>query len=121
MSAKKREGKKRKSPCTPLREKGKAKETKTKTGIHEYSPRPRARTYACTQEEAKSAAGEALKHFGSAADAKLWMWYCRRIGLNRFLDILDWTIADWGQHEIKRPVQAFQKRLCEAFPKGAGL
>ncbi len=118
MRSKKREAKKRKSPSTPLREKGKAKETKTKTGIHEYSPRPRARVYACTQEEAKLAVNDAIRHFGTEADRMIWMWYCRRLGLNRFFDILDWTLSDLKQHTIKWPVKAFQRRLMDAFPKG---
>ncbi len=122
MEQKKVEGKERYSPHTPYREKSKGKENKSKSGIHEYSPSPRARThvYACTQEEAALAVNEVMQNFGSATDVRLWMWYCRRIGLTSFLEIFDWTLGDWKRGEIKYPVLAFQCRLREAFPKTGG-
>jgi len=73
----------------------------------------------CTWREACRAADYVLEHFGDRErDRGIWVWYCRHIGLDTFLDIADETISCWKQHEIKWPVRAFQRHLMEAYPKG---
>jgi len=44
----------------------------------------------CTWREACKAADYVLEHFGDKSrDRGIWIWYCRRIGLDVFLDIAD--------------------------------
>jgi len=72
----------------------------------------------CTWHEACKAVDHVLKHFGDPRrDRGIWVWYCRRLGLNRFLDLADETIACWQQNELRYPTRAFQKHLKEALPK----
>ena len=86
---KKREGEKRKSPCTPLREKGKGKEqSQVSSETHSKPARAYASTHAkrrlpctCTYDEAGAAADEIVGNcFGTAGDHGLWAWYCRHFG-----------------------------------------
>ncbi len=87
--------------------------------------RPRARTCACEDaklecswREACKAADYVLQHFGDRErDRGIWVWYCRRIGLEIFLDIADEVISCARQGEIRWPAKAFQRHLKEAFPK----
>ena len=85
------------------------------------SLRPRARAgekLLCTWREAVKAADYVLEHFGNRdRDRGIWVWYCRRIGLNTFLDIADEVISSGRQGEIRWPVRAFQRHLQEALPK----
>ena len=73
----------------------------------------------CTWREACKASDYVLEHFGNRCrDRGIWVWYCRRIGLDIFLDIADEVISSARQGELRNPVRAFQRHLQEAFPKG---
>ena len=61
-----------------------------------------------------------LEHFGNRdRDRGIWVWYCRRIGLDTFLDIADEVISSARQGELRWPVRALQRHLQEALPKGS--
>ena len=75
----------------------------------------------CTWREACKAADYVLEHFGNKSrDRGIWIWYCRRIGLDVFLDIADEVISSARQGELRWPVRAFQRHLQEALPKEGG-
>ena len=84
--------------------------------------RPRVREkLLCTWREACKAADYVLEHFGNKSrDRGIWIWYCRRIGLDVFLDIADEVISSARQGELIWPVRAFQRHLQEALPKEGG-
>ena len=93
----------------------------------ECSPlRPRGRTdvrtresLLCTWREAVKAADYVLEHFGDRSrDRAIWVWYCRRIGLDTFLDIADEVVSSARQGELRWPARAFHRHLQEALPKG---
>ena len=72
------------------------------TSIPEAPLRPRA--YACTWREACKAADYVLEHLGNPLrDRGIWVWYCQRLGHDRFLDLADEVISSARQHEIKWP------------------
>ena len=76
--------------------------------ISNSSPlRPRVRAkerLLCTWREAVKATDYALEHFGDRErDRGIWIWYCRRIGLDVF--------------ERRWPARALQRHLQEALPK----
>ena len=74
----------------------------------------------CTWREACKAADYALEHFGNKSrDRGIWIWYCRRIGLDVFLDIADEVISSARQGELRWPTRALQRHLQEALPKGS--
>ena len=85
--------------------------------------RPRVREgekLLCTWREACKAADYVLEHFGNKSrDRGIWIWYCRRIGLDVFLDIADEVISSARQGELRWPVRALQRHLQEALPKGS--
>ena len=85
--------------------------------------RPRVREgekLLCTWREACKAADYVLEHFGDKSrDRGIWIWYCRRIGLDVFLDIADEVISSARQGELRWPVRALQRHLQEALPKPA--
>ena len=85
--------------------------------------RPRGREgekLLCTWREACKAADYVLEHFGNKSrDRGIWIWYCRRIGLDVFLDIADEVISSARQGELRWPVRALQRHLQEALPKPA--
>ena len=91
--------------------------------------RPRGRTGArtrerllCTWREAVKAADYVLEHFGNRdRDRAIWVWYCRRIGLDTFLDIADEVISSARQGELRWPIRAFHRHLQEALPKGPSV
>ena len=73
----------------------------------------------CTWREAVKAADYVLEHFGNRdRDRGIWVWYCRRIGLDTFLDIADEVISSARQGELRWPTRAFHRHLQEALPKG---
>ena len=73
----------------------------------------------CTWREACKAADYVLEHFGDKCrDRGIWIWYCRRIGLDVFLDIADEVISSARQGELRWPTRALQRHLQEALPKG---
>lgn len=90
------------------------------------SLRPRGRAGAevpllCSWREACKAADYVLEHFGDKCrDRGIWVWYCRRIGLDVFLDIADEVISSARQGELRWPTRALQRHLQEALPKEAG-
>ena len=74
----------------------------------------------CTWREACKAADYVLEHFGNKSrDRGIWIWYCRRIGLDVFLDIADEVISSARQGELRWPTRALQRHLQEALPKGS--
>ena len=74
----------------------------------------------CTWREACKAADYVLEHFGDKSrDRGIWIWYCRRIGLDVFLDIADEVISSARQGELRWPTRALQRHLQEALPKGS--
>ena len=85
------------------------------------SPRVRGREkLLCTWREACKAADYVLEHFGDKCrDRGIWIWYCRRIGLDVFLDIADEVISSARQGELLWPTRALQRHLQEALPKPA--
>ena len=85
-------------------------------------PRGRGREkLLCTWREACKAADYVLEHFGDKSrDRGIWIWYCRRIGLDAFLDIADEVISSARQGELRWPVRALQRHLQEALPKEGG-
>lgn len=82
-------------------------------------PRVRAKErLLCTWREAVKATDYALEHFGDRErDRGIWIWYCRRIGLDTFLDIVDEVISCTRQGELRWPARALQRHLQEALPK----
>ena len=75
----------------------------------------------CTWREAVKAADYVLEHFGDRCrDRAIWVWYCRRIGLDAFLDIADEVISSARQGELRWPTRAMQRHLQEALPKEGG-
>ena len=84
--------------------------------------RPRVREgekLLCTWREACKAADYVLEHFGDKSrDRGIWIWYCRRIGLDVFLDIADEVISSARQGELRWPTRALQRHLQEVLPKG---
>ena len=84
--------------------------------------RPRGREkLLCTWREACKAADYVLEHFGNRDhDRAIWVWYCRRIGLDTFLDIADEVISSARQGELRWPTRAFHRHLQEAFPREGG-
>ena len=90
--------------------------------ISNSSPlRPRVRAkerLLCTWREAVKATDYALEHLGDRErDRGIWVWYCRRIGLDTFLDIVDEVISCTRQGELRWPARALQRHLQEALPK----
>ena len=83
-------------------------------------PRVRGREkMLCSWREACKAADYVLEHFGNKSrDRGIWIWYCRRIGLDVFLDIADEVISSARQGELRWPTRALQRHLQEALPKG---
>ena len=85
--------------------------------------RPRGREgdkMLCSWREACKAADYVLEHFGDKCrDRGIWIWYCRRIGLDVFLDIADEVISSARQGELRWPIRALQRHLQEALPKPA--
>ena len=73
----------------------------------------------CSWREAVMAADYVLGYFGDRCrDRGIWIWYCRRIGLETFLDIAHEVISSTRQGELRWPTRAFHRHLQEAFPKG---
>ena len=73
----------------------------------------------CTWREAVKAADYVLEYFGDRSrDRGIWVWYCRRIGLDTFFDIADEVISSARQGELRWPIRAFHRHLQEALPKG---
>ena len=90
------------------------------------SLRPRVRVrerLLCTWREAVKAADYVLEHFGNRdRDRGIWVWYCRRIGLDAFLDAFDQKRSEMAnsRRRLRNPAASFQKLLNRRFPKDGG-
>ena len=114
-AGKKAEGKKRKSPCTPFREKGKGKENRRVLGENRLS-RAGARVRAALDADLDMAV-EAFK--GTAADRRLWASIAWRVGVEEFhFALMDKLAEDRADGPARKPAAAFQAFLNARFPKG---
>ena len=119
---KKREGEKRKSPCTPLREKGKGKEHRR--GSLSEPSFARARTRGAGMRTRMRAALDAdldiaVRAFsGTASDRRIWARIAWRVGVEEFhhalINKLDEDAADNAPRKAAATFQAF---LNDRFPK----
>ena len=114
---KKREGEKRKSPCTPLREKGKGKEHSRGSWQNRLS---RARMRTRLGEALDADLDVAVRAFkGTASDRRLWASIAWRVGVENF----HYALADKLKEDdvdkavLLTPAAAFQAFLNERFPK----
>ena len=126
---KKREGEKRKSPCTPVREKGKGKEqSRVSLETHSKPARAYASTHAkrrlpctCTYDKAGAAADEIVGNcFGTAGDLGLWAWYCRHFDRERIVEKAYAYASMQRLREVRDAVTAFQAWLSEEYGKKGG-
>lgn len=74
-----------------------------------------AAVFAATWTEACKATDEVLAHFGHPGDRGIWVWYCRRIGVDDFLEIFREILSLNRQGEIRFPIRAFHRRLQEWY------
>ena len=116
---KKAEGKKRKSPCTPYREKGKGKEIKPGFMNESISPR------ACAKSELYSIAGAAadeliriLNPSDRSGSRKLWAYYCYHHDPEIIIDKAYECASCARQGELRSAVAAFQHWLSNSFREG---
>ncbi len=115
--AKKAEGKKRRSPCTPFREKAKGKENDRRVLSRNRLSRMGARVRTALDADL-DAAMRAFK--GSEEDRRIWAAIAWRVGVEAFhfalMDKLAEDAAD-GTQNIRSQPAAFQAFLNERFPK----
>ena len=114
---KKREGEKRKSPCTPLREKGKGKEHRRGSLQNRLS---RARMRTRLGEALDADLDVAVRAFkGTASDRRLWASIAWRVGVENFHYALEDKLRenDVDKTVLLTPAAAFQAFLNERFPK----
>ena len=123
---KKREAEKRKSPLTPLREKGKGKE---QDGVSCETCSKTARAHvrrklpcACSFSEAGAAAAEIVGNCfpRGAKDFALWAWYCRHFDRRRIVERAYEYASMQRQGEVRDGVTAFQAWLGKEFGKRGG-
>ena len=117
VSLKKREGEKRKSPCTPLREKGKGKEHRRGSLQNRLScARMRTRLGAALDADLDVAV-RAFK--GTESDRRLWASIAWRVGVENFHYALVDKLRenDVDKAVLLTPAAAFQAFLNERFPK----
>ena len=114
---KKREAEKRKSPLTPLREKGKGKEHRRGSLQNRLS---RARMRTRLGEALDADLDVAVRAFkGTASDRRLWASIAWRVGVENF----HYALADKLKEDdvdkavLLTPAAAFQAFLNERFPK----
>ena len=114
--SKKREGEKRKSPCTPLREKGKGKEDRRGSLQNRLS---RARMRKRLRLALDADLDIAVRAFnGTADDRRIWASIAWRIGIEEFhYALLNKLSEDSSDNAPRRPAAAFQAFLNERFPK----
>ena len=124
--SKKREGKKRHSPHTPYREKGKGKEQDGGLLINPLSNTAcaRARRLPCTcgYAEAGDAAAEIVANCfpHGVKDVRLWAWYCRHFDRRLILDRAYFYASCQRQGEVRDGVTAFQAWLRKEFGAKGG-
>ena len=125
-SLKKREGEKRKSPLTPLREKGKGKEQsrvscETSSKLARAYARKRRLPCTCSYDEAGAAADEIVGNcFGTAGDLGLWAWYCRHFNRRLIVEKAYEYASMQRQSEVRDAVTAFQAWLSEEYGRKGG-
>ena len=125
--SKKREGEKRTSPLTPLREKGKGKEQDRVSCETSCSKTARAHVRrklpcACSFSEAGAAAAEIVGNCfpQSAKDYALWAWYCRHFDRRRIVERAYYYASCERQGEVRDGVTAFQAWLGKEFGERGG-
>ena len=123
QSPKKGEGKKRTSPFTPYREKGKVKEqyrVSCETSILKPARAHARLRCTCSYEEAGAAADEIVGScFGTMRDHALWAWYCRHFDTRRIVEKAHEYASMQRQGEVRDAVTAFQAWLKKEYRKGA--
>ena len=122
---KKREGEKRKSPCTPLREKGKGKEDRRGSLSEPSFARARTRSAGMRARLRASLDADldiAVRAFsGTKSDRRLWASIAWRVGIEEFHHALLCKLAeDAADNTPRRPSAAFQAFLNDCFPKKGG-
>ena len=122
--SKKREGEKRKSPCTPLREKGKGKEDRRGSLSEPSFARARVRTRGAGMRARLRASLDAdldvaVSAFnGTATDWRIWAKIAWRVGVEEFHHALINKLAeDSADNAPRRPAATFQAFLNARFPK----
>ena len=110
--SKKREGEKRTSPLTPLREKGKGKEDR-RGSLQNRLSRARLR------EALDVDLDIAVRTFnGTADDRRIWASIAWRVGIEEFHHaLLNKLSEDSADNAPRRPAAAFQAFLNDRFPK----
>ena len=115
QDAKKAEGKKRKSPCTPFREKGKGKEIRRGFSRKPSIAGGRARVRALVAAEV-AAAADAFG--GNEDDVRIWAAIAWRVGAEAFhFAVHDKLAEDAVDGRPRHPAAAFQAFLNGRFPK----
>ena len=135
MGKKKAEGKKRKSPCTPCREKAKGKESDrrvlsrnrlSRAGAREAATGGHAGRVTLPVRLVAAALNEdldtAVRAFGGTAeDRRIWAAIAWRVGVEEFhFALMDKLAEDAVDQPTRRPAAAFQAFLNERFPKVEG-
>ena len=118
--SKKREGEKRKSPCTPLREKGKGKEHSRGSWQNRLS---RARMRTRLGEALDRDLDIAVRAFaGTESDRSLWASIAWRVGVEEFHYALEDKLGEnrADKSSLRSPAAAFQAFLNDRFPKPKG-
>ena len=129
---KKAEGKKRKSPCTPCREKAKGKESDRRVLSRNRLSRADARAAARTGYAPCPGLGRlvaaaldadldtAVRAFrGTAEDRRIWAAVAWRVGVEEFhFALMDKFAEDRADGPARKPAAAFQAFLNARFPKG---
>ena len=129
---KKAEGKKRKSPCTPCREKAKGKESDRRVLSRNRLSRADARAAARTGYAPCPGLGRlvaaaldadldtAVRAFsGTAEDRRIWAAVAWRVGVEEFhFALMDKLAEDRADGPARKPAAAFQAFLNARFPKG---
>ncbi len=129
---KKREAKKRKSPCTPFREKAKRKESDrrvlSRNRLSRADARATARSAIAPYPGLDRLVAAALDadldtavgaFAGSADDRRIWASIAWRVGVEAFhFALMDKLAEDAVDGQARRPSAAFQAFLNERFPRG---
>ena len=116
--SKKAEGKKRRSPCTPFREKGKGKERQT--GFPKETVfRAGARVRTALRAQLDADLDTATRAFnGTTEDRRIWAAIAWRVGVEEFhFALADKLAEDAVDNAARRPAAAFQAFLNARFPK----
>ena len=139
-SLKKREGEKRKSPCTPLREKGKGKEHRRDildipcsqtacAGAHARVRNPaayfkawREAKFGADIDPVRAAVDEAVAAFSTKTpetDRRIWLKIANRVGADEFMRAVWLKQSENGSDKtvLRDTASAFQNLLNIKFPR----